>query len=195
MRGVTTMASPPPRAEDLVVVADAAATAPTGAAQATTTLLESPLFAVATGVARIPNRRSVAESALAAIAGCFEAAVPRLEGSALGPGVCAAFVHPDSVTLAASAGGGVYRARGMTVELVLDASARPAGASVPSLAGDFYALCTPSLLATVPAARIAWVLQSPDPPSMIARRLLAFANQSYDASEAAVVVFRLGHDD
>ena len=46
-------------------------------------------------------------------------------------------------------------------------------------------------LANIPVARVRSVLRSPGPPPQIAKRLLAFAHQSRDAADAAVVVFRV----
>ncbi len=159
----------------------------------TATLADGPLFAVTEPDPSIRGVPSLTVAALAAVTRQVDAedgdggwAAPRRSR------VCAAFVHPDSVTLAAGHGA-VYRVRGDGVEIVLDARGLPAGTTVPTQTGDIFALCNAGLLASVPAARISWVLRSPGPATLLARRLLAFAHQTGDAAgDAAVVVFRVG---
>ena len=181
-----------------MAVAVAALTTMAGAGAASsdpsraTTLVDAPLFAVTEPDPRVDGPVSLINTAMAAIT-CHVESGGDDDGTGIPrrPGVCAAFLHQHSVTLAAGHGA-VFRARGDAADVVLDARTGPRGASVPAQAGDVFALCNPALLAAVPAARICWVLQSPGPATLLARRLLAFANQSGDADEAAVVVLRIG---
>ena len=151
---------------------------------ATVTLRSEPLFSIVVGGQTAPSVRAATDAAVALLDSC----VPVADALT----ACAAMLHGRSITLAATAGA-VFRTRGRDVACVV--SARGGGQrrrAIPARPGDLYALCSPGLIAAVPVARIESVLRTPDPASLLARRLLAFANQTDDAREAAVVVFLLG---
>ena len=148
----------------------------------TTTVLHEPLFAIVVGHDAAPDDQTATDAALALI----DTDAPSSDG----PHICAALLHGASVTLGATAGM-AFLARGQHIECLIDASEHEGHRAVTARAGDLYALCSPGLLAAVPVARIRWVLRSQGPPSVVARRLLAFANHTQDAREAAVVVFRI----
>ncbi len=148
----------------------------------TVTLVREPLFAVMSGPC--PTRDDAAGRALTLL----EPAAPQPGGvTATG---CMALLSGRTVTAAASAGA-VFRSRGRLVERIVVGGATAAVRTASAQPGDIYTLCSPALLANIPVARVRSVLRSPGPPPQIAKRLLAFAHQSRDAADAAVVVFRV----
>ena len=153
-----------------------------GFSSATVTVIREPLFAVMSSPC--PTGDDAAGQALALLgdAGPEPGAAP-----AAG---CMALLSGRSVTAAASTGA-VFRSRGRRVERIVVGGSTAAVRTASALPGDLYALCSPGLLANIPVARVRSVLRSPGPPQQIAKRLLAFAHQSRDAADAAVVVFRV----
>lgn len=164
------------------------AAGPDTSSSSTATLIREPLFAIAIGQGSAPDAEEVTNLALRLLDASAR------EDIASEPGVCAALLRSRSVVIAASAGA-VFRARGHDVQCLADGEDHDACRTFPTRSGDLYALCSPGLLDAVSAPRIRSLLLSHGPPSVIARRLLAHANQSADASSAAVVIFRVRAGD
>ena len=160
------------------------AAGPGPSSSSTATLIREPLFAIANGQASPPDADGVEGLALRLLGASAR------DDVAGQPGICAALLRSRSVVIAATAGA-VFRARGPNVERLVDGDDHDACRTFPTRSGDLYLLCSPGLLEAVPGARVRSLLRSHGPPSVIARRLLAHANQASDASSAAVVVFRV----
>jgi len=176
--------APKPHAALLQADEHAAGPAPEteGSSYATVTVIREPLFPVMS--CACPTGADPAGQALALL----DDAGPE-PGAAPAAG-CMALLSGSSVMAAASTGA-VFRSRGRSVERIVVGGSTAAVRTASAHPGDLYTLCSAGLLANIPVARVRSVLRSPGPPEQIAKRLLAFAHQSRDAADAAVVVFRV----
>ena len=147
-----------------------------------TIVLRDPLFAIVTGTEPLAAEHAQVYEALSSI-----------ETHARATGalrLCAAVVEDQRVTIAATTGM-AFRVRGETIECLADGRDADVYDSFPARAGDLYALCSTGLVDAIAIPRIQTILRSEAPAPALARRLLAFANQTQAPRDAAVAVFRL----